>query len=833
MITPLEKVPFFSDWLSAVSVGYQLEQLQGISSAALNDLEAESVYEAIERIVDLWSLYTGQNSVREFMCLPLVTIQQLAKINHPSLEKVSSTATAARDLLLRREKDGSSLVLKAKLVLDRLIAGTHTPLQAIGLLKAELGVLVKRDVAHLEALDLFMQEASRPNPQLLSQVMALDRLGALVGRGRGHWRLLENCLLQASFTWPLFVIDTGQDNSHQVVGTSLPFLIELKIPEKALKGNRQQKVAILGDSDADFGARLRATAETALSAATGAWQNQNSDWFLDFHDRLNSADGIVDIRYAQKVRELAGYDPKFPIAGRSLRSMEAHLALKFFGALADPHGMDYTCATGALRPRRGFIDKSDFEVSPTSGTIGKLERATLAASFDRVCVPNERGSTDLIKVNVPANLSIVRGKYFSDFAQSVFPADFSRNTFIRCPDLAQAWNSDIPCYFVDASEVESARQAIHGANEPVLVLDRSHSPAAVARALYLDNADHERNADLIRNSTGYKDLVRNEDFLQSFAFIRAVDYETNERFWRVVWELLSGRDMEWDRFCFPVSTVQPAKMLAQLLNRTYSTQARPRRVPDKIVIVGSDYLSRKILGCPTGPFARLQMRSLLPELNANIGQIKPSYITDNLGMARIILVPEDSQKTAGAISILEIPEAFRSSVRKLVIFQYGFSFAVAKTHLGMDDWDAAMELRRMLGFAVGGVPLLSKIRGTMFAFNFTVNIEALPVIEKARGHVKVARSLLGLAGGSVDMGHADFRRSLSAVSVHEAEFHLATALRGLQVDVNGNGPLWNEATDLRIRINRLSEPFSWTRVRFAASQKGKDDESRSEERRVG
>jgi hypothetical protein len=830
---------FVERWLIDLAAGYQIEQLLHRSG---NDLRGNDLVKAghlANRLLDSGLTGPLEHRPRDFRELPIPTLEQIKRLNHSGLGNIASKAKTALNSLVKKPKNSTaSILLQSKLVANRLRSGTHTFVQIKRLFTTELGLNIDDFPVSHAPLGAFIHISAQPNTSFQKQVSAVQKISESIPDYR--WKLIENSFLHSWLTWPLLVaIDETKD------GSSLPLLIDVEIPteiaivEKKLTAGPFVEILPVGTAKVSEG--LRASVKKSLIAAIGYWRNNNKGWDPDIHERVQLTTGKVDFSYLQKIQIHAGFPNEDPFSGRSL---EACLTLAFLGRLFNSTAGETTCATGVIGKRSYQGCDDDFYIGKVGGQRRKLKYVGISKLFDRAIFPDSWDLTGKIvdkitEKSFPTHVTVKHGKFLSDYVNITFPGEGGRHQFIRCPDLEHAWNNDHSKYSANEEDINAVSDLIAKSKSSVLNIPARISAHTVARSLFLANHGTREYAKALNEKVGGREIGETE-FLQSFVFIRATNYETNDRFWRVIWEVLSGRKIEWERFSFAVSRPTAARELAKLMNRKLSTPYRMRRVPDKIIIIGSDRLSRSERLCPNGPFSRLQLESLLPALEKNLSRIKSNkHVLEYIGRPRIILVPGDDLVDSPGINPANLPEDIRSAFVRLSIFQYGFTFENAKVILSRDDLDCRRILDMLEKYERDGVrlllspasrPLAPAPPGGKFLLNFKAKTKNQPNDFVSNLHFEAALAISGFPIGDEMIQHTDYERVFAPENSHDAQDHLKKARKAAKKIVNQSikGDLLQRIQSFQSRLSALSEPFSWNVVRWAAVQPYKSDQAQSD-----
>jgi hypothetical protein len=175
--------------------------------------------------------------------------------------------------------------------------------------------------------------------------------------------------------------------------------------------------------------------------------------------------------------------------------------------------------------------------------------------------------------------------------------------------------------------------------------------------------------------------------------------------------------------------------------------------------------------------------------------------------------------------------------RLLSTLDHGFSRDAAKLMLDKDEFDVRIVLRRLEHTNVRGRPLLSSVGkngNDRYFLNFKADKNGQTAKDKARLHLTAAETLVGFRKSKRAL-FSDYSRAFTPAVVHDAQQHLRQAeiqakswTPNAQDDTARRNQFLQMVKDARIRLTLLTEPFSWTAVRWAATQKGEVDASLSQ-----
>jgi hypothetical protein len=782
----------------------------------------DNVFSPLRAFADLDDDQQTRTYADYLTTLPLMTLQAMCKLDPVQLgewQQHHSMWQRARDSLIWDENEQLSPLSGAKLLANRILTGEFTGAQLIRIAALELNRNWVTVPGMQDALDrLVIDLRAQPNDTHSRPSKLRDfrrELARHSYREPARWALVENCMLHQSYYWPLVLLDTGRP----IVGSDErrpAFAMPIE-PHISLGGTGQVTVYpeyrsfIIHDD-------WKASAMRSLRAAKMLWQHSHSSWNDAYHRIVEDAAMVLDLRMTERIVEpykTSGWINTLHLKDSSLDVYLALIILSHF--LGAETAMETICATGTLS--EPYVDKvgGDHGVARPDGVEAKLELAETIGLYDtfitaKSTAPPLLHRTSLRVCEAFNQRELRKGRIkamFSDFAAEALN-DSLRHRYIRCPDVAHAFRKP-----QDRPEVDQLFDIIRSNTETILTLDQSVRATTVARALYRVNDAVQKDPE------GQKKVG-------SFAFIRVVSREDNERFWQVLWHLLQGSSNSFRRFRFAVDTGAPARLLAEELNRFTPDTEDPRdnravlrRAPDALVIIGSNRLSRPKSVTPNSPFERLSLDSILGDLTKLLRPSPTSDMTARLGSTRVILVPENDAD-AELIPAEGIDADIREHAQRLSVFRNGFRFHTAQHMLPprrLVGWDLNQLLDYLMKLDHGSEKLLMYSDRTGEYF-FNARIE-LPQDREtlAALHSDAANAIAGIFRRDDQILRSRFREALSPAWLHEAEWHLGNA-KTLPKSQQAR----NRASHEHERLSRIGESFGWSTVRWAASRSNETDD---------
>ena len=686
-----------------------------------------------------------------------------------------------------------SPIAGAKLLADRITHGNLKPAQLLRLARHELGRNWPSSPRVSDALVKLSSQMKKSNERI-EAIAEFNNIGNNLSR----WAMVENSLLQLSFYWPMLIMQLGRRSKY----CTLPIQVNVTL-------GSDSSLKFIHTSDRIDSKSWYAPATAATRAAKDLWNHKHTSWDFRFQKSVRDASVTIDLTAAEEIIE------PYQLSGISLdgRSLEAYLGLIILSHLTQS-AMSHTCATGLIGARlgngRGQYQQhkgADYWIDPPELKYidDKINCAADAFFFDQIIIPTGVGRRESRK-----HLKVSNGAKFSDYATHALGQAWRRHRYIRCPDFSHSFKR-FKHMQPDASEaaaIQGILDLLAVNDSPVLELEPTLSPLLVGDALYRIQEQARKDPD---PSLG--GWAENEK-LGSFAFVRVVPNELNERFWQVIWDILGGDHQEFSEFCFAVfpKTV-PAEILAGLFN-SRPTPAKPIRPPDILVLIGHQLLS-EASSIPTGPFSRLQLCQLLEMLR---DRLKPSLnpaIRNQVRNTRIILAYEERRVPPEVPSKVIIEDVLLRKLRRLSIFRHGFTFQMAQKMLKCSYDECESTLQEAIGFDLEGKPLIAYAESAgeyvlLWKTSMADEADALPDL-----HFDAANSIVGFLDRTDDAARFEFRTGLTPAWLHEAQWHLEEAWRNRGDRIHKSGPA-------RERLGRAGEDFGWSRVRWAA-QFSKED----------
>lgn len=694
------------------------------------------------------------------------------------------------DALDRLRWDGvRSPAAAANLIADRIVSGALTGKQIIRLARGELGAAYGWQTPGIEqALDRLI-DAMRTARSSRQRVIALTAFRG--GEVPSRWGMVENAIAQRVHSWPLLVLE-----GDQAVSCALPMSVEV------LPGGRdgvvRQPVLVAGDGI--LCPEWNSSVARALRTACRLWAHKHASWNPAFQKVVAYASVDVDLHVASLiVRPYLEAFGRFRFEGGSL---ETYLALEMLNQILGSFSLGTICATGKLgdeipngRGRHRHYKGADRQVErlPDLPNAPNRVQEKIAcarrAFFDHIIIREGSAPT-----GYRMHLKVTAGRIFSDFANQALGQDWRHHRYVRAPDLAHRFKQfkwqrpEGP----EAEELWYAFDRIHASRDEIIELEDC-SPVSVAQALYETNRTAETDPNF--------DLEGNER-QANFAFVRAVSDETNEQFWRTIWDVIDGDAATHRKFCAAVGRRQAARILADQLNWLSPTWERRRRAPDVLVIAGARHL-RFLRPHSKGRPGHLAPVPLLKTVYDE-GLLRPPpnpAVRKHVGRTRIVLVDNDwLDRTAP-------PEAadpqFVAALKTLSIFRFGFTFAMARSLLNVDDAECDRILDGLSKEGERPAALYHAASAGEYCLDVRIAPGSRAAAESAL-HFNAARAIVGFLDRSVFPERLEFDQALRPDRLHEAKWHLREAAS--LAEQAGDIDLYRQSRDALDRLGPIAPP---------------------------
>lgn len=766
-------------WVNAQQVGLLAALLLGDKSPTV--FKQKAFLRFVSSELDPSDAEDQKRYTSRLQTFPPNTLEALCSLRYPADREIDQWRLHRplwnQALKFQRWDGGRSAFAGAKLIANRILAGTLSPAQLVSAARSELG----RDWDGMEIYSSLGVLINRLNSDSPASRNTDSRIEALIDFRLSvqppRWELVENAIIQQSLAWPMLVFP-----HRQMIGLALPMKVDVQLG--TAKPPFFRSLGVIDFSDWEkFGAE---PVRRAIGAAKELWLSTHGTWPQEFQDLVKNASITIDMTLAELI--VGPIVESFSVADNSL---ESYLSLVVLSHFLGQTAIETTSATGMLDRAQPNDNGGDWYLGLPNqlGVESKIDLAQKTFFFDRILVPGKNVHVARSK----GHLEICEGGLLSDFAAHTFGQEWNRHRYMRCPDIAYGFRPKVR-WEKDDPQVDEILQRLRKSRSPVLEFEPGIKPANVARALYRVNfrAGLEAKEE---NQPTYNQLG-------AFAFVRLEEDEINERFWKVIWDLVKGSNSSFFDFRFAVSRSIPGQILARELNKLSPTMENPRRAPDVIVLFGSKHQSDPDdPDLPHSPFSRLHFDHLKRTLNNVLLPSNVSRVAEKIGRTRIILVPDDESDVVDNFTNVE--SSLQKSLERLSIFRNGFSRQMARQMLAVPNEEFEHIFRQLI---TNKYMAYSERAGE---YSLTGRMP-LPSgsLELADLHFSAANSIAGFLSPGLRDSRFDYRQAFEPERLHEAQWHLRRASR-----FYGGGK--NAARKAQNRLTRLGEVLGWTRIRWA------------------
>ena len=696
---------------------------------------------------------------------------------------------------------GQRMLAAAKLIANRIAAGSQKATQILRLVKQEFKVDWDLGPEGIEELENLLKTVRVSRASLRSRLEALQSFRNRVSLNR--WEMIENALLHQWFSWPLIILLETQ--TGQALGFSLPIAVDISMEDSAPPVSEPGLL-----QSADWLNSLR----RATHAARALWKNKHLSWPSAFLAKMENLSARIDLSVAEAVfapyqqpgTDYRGYTD---LTGHSA---DLYLALTILSKLIDPAAMENVCATGELYGGRNDEEGgADTNVITPGGVDQKWKFAYESHFFHTMLVPNTPSV-----FAAQNHMQVKQENTLSRFCEHVFGQKWRKHRFVRAPDIADAFRLAKAQKSSRSGSTRCDLDVIPLVNKlrinrsPVLHLE-DVSACQVAKALFWFNHLMDKKADV-----------------GSYAFVRVTSDLANERMWLPIWECIGGTPETFFDFQFSSSPFLAGTALASELNKFDPTPEHPQRAPDVLVIVYTDVDTHFAAqsGISGGPFSRLKIQGLLKALNQQLEPTPLKRLGHMLGNTRVVLVKDTSPLPEG-VKVASTNETFKgalsdtnfySAVKRLSIFRYGFTFQFAARLLNIPD-DECYRLLRMCARTCSddGRPVLASAeRAGEYLLQVRIEKSAIGA-DIAKLHFEAANAIVGIFTHPQLATNHNFGEAFGPRWLQEAQWHLQQA-RHLSEKASAKAYY----TQRHERLSRIGEVFGFTRLRWAIDYSHED-----------
>ena len=697
----------------------------------------------------------------------------------------------------------------AKLVANRIMTTNFKASQIAEIAQSEMGIKAPWPNEAIEPLQKFVEEVRQWNLPTQKRLRSLANFKTALKKcglfPLEHWKIVENALLQQWFIWPLLIFE---DNANEKTALSIPLALDVSLNENNFVELIKEHEFFKCDKS------FEESLYKGRKAACELWKNKHLSWPPTFVRHIESLKMSIDLTVGESIIEpYSDFLPEKIILKEE--SAGLYFALAVLSKLVDPATLEGVCATGIIGnietdPNGGanhILNSPGSLQAKINYTLGSCLFDTFLAPFpsSKKHVLDVGDQTDLLRlIDVPKEWERSQKKSkksskarplkvpkLSEAANVVFGQKWRKHQYVRAPDLAISFKpGPRQGYTGDPQEsaVEDVLKKIRENTDPVLQLDNT-DPHDVAKALYYINH-------IIPKSAFEDDKAKH---VGTYAFVRVVQNEINDRLWQTVWQVINGDTQSLNDFLFTSSAEKSAEIFANEMNKR--PEKKPWRAPDVLVLVGRDGETRST-AIPNGPFARHKIANLVPHLNGKLQQTRVTTLRKHLGKTRLILVPDDQLNIKQCPAPEDTCPDLHDMVAKLSVFRFGFTREMARRMWDVSDVECEQLLKQGMGSG-----LLDYAQG---AGEYIVHIKKRKSANdhSANDHYEAAQAIISFLNPDRDARRLNLTESLSPYWLHEAQWHLQE-VRQLK------GGKLHPVNFVINRLDHLGEWFGWTRVRWA------------------
>lgn len=671
---------------------------------------------------------------------------------------------------------------------------------------------LEEDKSILEATSAMLDTLRSPWVTTMKKVETVESLSNtfFLTNNAKFWDYVEYSLYQQLLCWPL-LIRAGK------IAYSLPVGIDVYL-------DKEGEVTTLGGDNLSVTLAWRRSLETAVEAARVLWLGKHGN-AGSFREEIERASVTFDLQLANQVVD--AFPEQFEL---EKRSMEAYFSQVILSRFLGQPVFSTSIVSGSIGPRRheGSKKLMDFKFEWPAGLSRKLNYVFKTRSFERVILPDLKDLRaddprkaelwEFIRRNKrqqSTELNFV--KHLQHVADSFQVNGWRQFKYVRCPDVA--WSIHPNGRLLPPAEddgVQKCLEILRNNREAILDLSGQVTPRDLAGALWHINVV-------------LRDRVRLQERppMLSWAFVRTTPEEQDTRFWHVVWGVTGATAEDYDSFHRTGKAEDAAPLLARTFNSFDPTYIRPgHRSPDVTVILGTGSLYSSLDHVPT-PSLRPHSLDFIEKRLRDDQLLMPNpnpQVRNLIGDTRLILFATDvfeetleneSQSDndfvralIGGLSELRLEEIELELLNSLSVFRFGFSQQMVSVLWGVLG-HREIPVRSLLeNFKAEG-----HLRYFAGEYYFPNRVgqqceHAGDPLEDAKRHYAAGIALAPYATTTEIPGLA-LDRSLRPEYVHEANYHLRTALKLARADSMLSGIIRGALSN----VLRFAEYPGWAMVR--------------------
>ncbi len=475
---------------------------------------------------------------------------------------------------------------------------------------------IQSEAGNLDKLQSYLDRMRSPTVQTTESIRIVNELCGFLISMSTHGILIKNSVLDSLLFWPLLVYrrELFYNKKRSEAGSySFPIMIDV-----TYDGNNSVKIRndwMLANRPKDykaFGKQVKQTFRTAKEL----WRSKNGHVEKRW-DEVKNASCVVDFRLADRICQSTNISPLWQD-----KSAEAYFVQAFLTRLIGRH-VSMNAAVSARvgkqlqqrsRPTlptdlpvgfsicennrelaEAFIERrkklremgafqsintgltsSDRWIYKIAEAQAKYRYAATSRKFrklilhnDNIISDSERAGRDYLEVNYTKTLSAV-----SDAAQL---GGWRQFDYPRCPDISHLLHRDpslLPSHEHDL--VVQTKNALKSSRKNVVELDDGHSVAAVASIFSHLNGEFRFDQKWIPTPL-------------SWSFVRAVDGETDFRFWHIFLKTIGASDLAIREHFLRSDAEYTAGLIESIMNGdSYSEKLGCENAPDVVVVFAAE-----------------------------------------------------------------------------------------------------------------------------------------------------------------------------------------------------------------------------------------------------
>ncbi len=764
-------------WIQAQRIGLVAYSLQVLPVGQPHSQEAERFENArallVQYLNDLAAPGAGERWV-SFSSLPLQvlatlqnTLRRRYKIGKYLASILPDVEQAQR--ALQRSSDASIFGCVQVWAYHALI-GRSEPRRLLKLARVLFGTTwraLERNESVRAELSGSMGTLRDPWQSTLSRC---DAIGQLAGTfGSAEWAgQIESVLYHHQFCWPLLVLPSVTD--ERTLALSLPIALDVNLDmlRRELTLLPEEGTFVVNEW---YGSLLK-----AVQTGKDLWRAKHGNHGREFREIISGAGVTVDFRVAEQVAQ-----PLREIGFHNIEldggSAEAYFAQVVLNRLLGRGGILASAATGMIGnpiPNEDQTPGLNREFVPPRRIRQKIAYVFASGGlFERVVLPAAVNPATVTSVDVEQSAEVRYAANLYTMADIMHVNGWRQHQYVRCPELAWGIHSERlgrpGLLDIAHAQVTDVLDKLHSNTQSSVLKLHSASEQPVASALWHIN--------MIRLSIKPKPPPS-----LSWAFVRAMPWEKDRRFWEVVWNVTGASMSAFNDFTQAETLESAAELLAAALNRCEPDIDNPsHRAPDILVVLAASALDEAdplAANVAARPFMFPHIIERFGARDMLAGPFDERFRA-LLGATRIVCLYGRDAGVERPYTLPTIEDNERAIMEALAMFEFGFTEHTAALMLheimpvrGKELRDRLLQLvdRGLLREGQGWYHMPQEVRSAMTMHDSSA---------LATGHFKAGCAMAPYATER-EVPTLALDVAFQAQHVHEAERHLALALRHAQ-----------------------------------------------------